>query len=59
MPLGKDVGTNIKELNAAHPDWADARIQAAALSGARDAGNVKVKQPSTINRGGKKKRKGL
>lgn len=43
MPLRRDVGTNIKELKKVHPDWSNKRLLAASLSGARQAGKIKVK----------------
>lgn len=54
MPLGKDVGANRSELRKANPDWSEERVLAASLEAARNAGNVKVKAPSTVKR---KKRK--
>lgn len=47
MPLGKDVGQNIKELKQSHPDWSQAHLEAAALNGAREAGNSSIKPPSS------------
>lgn len=38
MPLGADVGENIKELRKTHPEWSEERIRAAALNAAREAG---------------------
>lgn len=56
MPLGKDVGENIKELRRAHPDWSEDRILAAALSGARAAG-AKIKPPPGERRKQRKARR--
>jgi len=56
MPLGRDVGTNIEELRAHHPDWPRRRILAAALSGARAAGNRSIK-PYPKGRSRRRKRR--
>ena len=43
MPLGFDVGANIRELKKSHPNWKKERITAAALDAARRAGNTNIK----------------
>ena len=45
MPGSKDVGINVKENRAAHPDWKPDQVVAVSLSQAREAGNPKVKPP--------------
>lgn len=50
MPLGPDVGANIKDLKQAHPDWSQAHLEAAALNGARSAGNHSIKPPSSTRK---------
>lgn len=37
MPLGPDIGDNIRELKRAHPEWAEDRIRAAAIRAAQEA----------------------
>ena len=54
MPLGKNVSKNIGELHKAHPTWSHKHVVAAALNGARSAGNTKIK-PLPKRRNGKRR----
>lgn len=56
MPLGRDVGENLKELRRAHPEWTEERRMAAALSGARAAG-ADIKPPPGERRKRKRSRR--
>ena len=38
MPESKDVGTNIKNLRKAHPEWSHDKVLAVALEEAREMG---------------------
>ena len=58
MPLGKAVGANIRKLQEEHPEWDRQRIIAAALQGARDAGNTNVLPPTSVKRRRRKMSRG-
>ena len=54
MPLGRNVGKNIAELDRAHPNWSHRRKVAASLNAARAKGE---KIPPPKKRRGYKRRR--
>lgn len=48
MPGSKNVGQNIVENTAAHPEWSRKQVLAVSLSQAREAGSKKVKAPPSV-----------
>jgi len=54
MPLGRNVGKNIAELDRAHPNWSHRRKVAASLNAARAKG---AKIPPPKKRRGYKRRR--